>query len=295
MSKYLYAIVKSGKREYKVTPGKVIIYERLDAEPGDSIELDQVSQLVNGEDIINGEPIIEGARVHARVIKHESEMGIIVFRLKRRMLFHRKSKHRHSHTKLKIEEIIIDDVVFNKSDTDPRKIKKAQAAARKSEADANKQAKLAKQKSKTKSASQPTQSAPKVSPPMAEKNDAPKQHKYETTLVAKEKNEKSVRTESVTIQPPTIEKKSKLTNKQCFEELQPNRQKEIYSNIQSNKIWRVIVVLLLIALLFYFWYKGPTPALQDDMATISKPLPADIDLRNTQLVDNPNTPVQPPD
>lgn len=245
MSKNLYAIIKSGSREYKVTPGKSVKYERLDAEPGDSVEFDQISRVVNGDQVVNGEPCIEGARVRAHVVKHENEKGIIVFRLKRRILFHRKSKHRLSFTKLKIDEIIVDDIVFNKSNTDPRKIKKAQASARQAGTVAAKRPNISKPK--------PVQPEPTRS--VTEKNTRP-----------------AVESHTVKSQPGTL-----------------------HANPRINGIWLLTAAVLVLGILGYVWNSEPSPPSQDKPVTVAKPQPADVRLRSTRSVDNPNTPAQPPD
>ncbi|MDH5327887.1 MAG: 50S ribosomal protein L21, partial [Gammaproteobacteria bacterium] len=131
MSKHLFAIIKSGNREYNARPGKVLRYHRIEAEPGETVEFETISKVVNGDNVIVGEPLIQGAIVRARVVKHENRKGTIVFRLKRRILYHRKSKHRFSFTKIKIDEIIINDLVLNIKDADSRKIKRALSSARK--------------------------------------------------------------------------------------------------------------------------------------------------------------------
>lgn len=242
MSKYLYAIIKSGNREYKVTPGKLVKYQRLEAEPGDRVEFDQVLRVVNGDQVISGEPLIEGARVRARVVKHEHEKSIIVFRLKRRILFHRKSKHRLSFTRLKIDEIVVGDEVFNKSNTDPRKIRQARATARR--------AAVAKRPDspKPKPVSRPAQPEPTRS--VIENNTRPVD---EPRSVAPQ------------------------------------------ANTRMNRSWLVIAAVLLLVVLVYVWNREPSPPILDKPVTVAKPQPADVHLRKTGPVDNPNTPAQPPD
>ena len=281
MSKYLYAIIKNGKREYKAVPGKFVRYDRLDAEPGDSVEFDQISQVVNSDRVINGEPLVEGARVRAHVVKHEKEKGIIVFRLKRRMLFHRKSNHRLTFTRIKIDEIVVGDEVFNKSNSNPRKIRQASAAARR--------AAVAKQPDSPNSKPEirPVQTEPASS--VVEKNSRPVQ--TEPASPVGEKNTSSVQIESTT---PVAEKNTETVDKPYFVTPQANTPQE---SIQVNRTWLLIiaVLLLLLGFLVYVWNSEPSLPMQDEQVTVETPQPDDVDLRKTSPVDNLNTPAQPPD
>lgn len=123
----IYAIIKTGGKEYRVTPGKTVKIERMDAGVGDAIMFDEVCKLVNGDQIATGQPLVAGARVRAQVVKHGQEKGIMVFRMKRRRIYQDKFDRPQEFTSLKIIEIMFGDVVFNKSDIDPKKIKKAKA------------------------------------------------------------------------------------------------------------------------------------------------------------------------
>ncbi len=131
MKKNLYAIVKSGHREYKLTPGKSMRYAPLEAGPGDPYQFSQIVKVVVGDQVIVGDPCIEGACVRATVVGDERERGTIIFRLKRRIQYHRKSKHRLRYTRLKINEIAVGDAVFKIDDIDPRKLKRLEAAMKK--------------------------------------------------------------------------------------------------------------------------------------------------------------------
>lgn len=124
----LYATIKIGNTEYRVSPGGSVKVDRLDAEPGATIEFDSVSKLVNGDQVAEGNPLVAGAWVRARVKKHGQDNGIIVFRMGRRQLYKKKHDRQWQYTVLRIDEIVFEDRIFGKRDTDRRKIKKAQAA-----------------------------------------------------------------------------------------------------------------------------------------------------------------------
>lgn len=125
----LYAIINTGGHEYRVIPGKKVKVDRLAVDPGESMEFTEVIKLVNGEQVVEGAPTVKGACVRAKVVKHGQEKGVIVFKMKRRRLYQKKHDSQWQFTTLKIDEIVFEDSTFNKRDTDPRKIKKAAAAA----------------------------------------------------------------------------------------------------------------------------------------------------------------------
>ncbi|MDH5765730.1 MAG: 50S ribosomal protein L21 [Gammaproteobacteria bacterium] len=273
----VYAIIKSGKREYKATPGKVLVYYQLDAEPGDSVVFDQVSRVVNDDHVIHGEPLIEGASVHARVIKHEKEKGIIVFRLNRRMLFHRKNKHRLTFTRLRIEEIIVGDESFNKSSANPRKIRQAQANARREAVAKQPDREIAQpvhglvDQELTASVIKPVGSVtdsvePVIDPAGSVVDSTESTIESVGTVIEKE-------TRSVDYNPRYISQ----------------------TNSRKSRIWMVIIALLLLCVLFYAWNQDSSSPIQDEAVIEEMHEPADVDLRTTRSVDSFSAPMQPPD
>lgn len=124
----LYAIIKIADTEYRVSPGGTIKVDRLEVEPGSTMEYDSVSKIVNGDNVAEGAPWVNGARVRARVKKHGQENGVIVFKMGRRQLYKKKHDRQWQYTVLKIDQIDFEDNTFSKRDVDPRKIRKAQAA-----------------------------------------------------------------------------------------------------------------------------------------------------------------------
>lgn len=124
----LYAVIKSGDREYRVTPGKTVKVDQIDLEPGQVVEFDEVGKLVRGDQVALGQPLVPGARVRAEVVKHGQDKGVIVFRMNRRRLYQKKNDRLWRYTVLRINEIQFGDEVFDKRDLDTRKIRKARAA-----------------------------------------------------------------------------------------------------------------------------------------------------------------------
>ena len=101
----MYAVLKTGGKQYKVAVNDVIIVEKLAGEAGDSIDLDEVLMLGDGEASTVGTPMVSGARVTARVLEQKRGDKIIVFKKKRRKNYRRTRGHRQDQTVLRITDI----------------------------------------------------------------------------------------------------------------------------------------------------------------------------------------------
>lgn len=102
----IYAIVQTGGKQYKVSPGETIDVERLPAEEGSTIELDKVLLVADGEKVTVGTPTVEGAKVIAEVLGEGKGKKIIVFKYKPKVHYRRKRGHRQIYTRLAIKEIL---------------------------------------------------------------------------------------------------------------------------------------------------------------------------------------------
>jgi large subunit ribosomal protein L21 len=100
----MFAIVKTGGKQYRVAVGDNITVERLDGEVGADISLDNVLAL-GGDAPKVGTPIVAGASVKAKILQQPRGTKVIVFKKKRRKNYRRKRGHRQELTVLKIEEI----------------------------------------------------------------------------------------------------------------------------------------------------------------------------------------------
>lgn len=100
-----YAIVESGGKQYKATPGKTIEVDRLPLEIGETIELDRVLLLSDGKTVSVGKPTVKGARVKASVVAQVKGPKIVVFKYKPKNRYRVKTGHRQRYTRLQIEEI----------------------------------------------------------------------------------------------------------------------------------------------------------------------------------------------
>ena len=102
----MYAVVKTGGKQYRVAKDDVIIVEKLSADAGAAIELDEVLILDNGKETVVGKPLVDGARVAATVLDQTRGEKIIVFKKKRRKDYKRKKGHRQDLTVLRITDIL---------------------------------------------------------------------------------------------------------------------------------------------------------------------------------------------
>jgi large subunit ribosomal protein L21 len=102
----MFAVVRTGGKQYKVAPNDVIAVEKLDGEPGATIELAEVLMVGDGAEVSTGTPLLAGATVSAELVEHRRADKIIVFKKQRRKNYRRKNGHRQHQTVLRITEII---------------------------------------------------------------------------------------------------------------------------------------------------------------------------------------------
>ncbi|NNJ64160.1 MAG: 50S ribosomal protein L21 [Xanthomonadales bacterium] len=101
----MYAIFKTGGKQYRATTGDVIKVEKLDAEKGATVELDQVLMIGEGEDVKIGTPYLEGGKVTATVVDHGRRDKIKVIKFKRRKNYRKQMGHRQYFTQIEITGI----------------------------------------------------------------------------------------------------------------------------------------------------------------------------------------------
>ncbi|MGE3623323.1 MAG: 50S ribosomal protein L21 [Bdellovibrionales bacterium] len=101
----MFAVIKTGGKQYKVAQGDIIQVEKLPAEAGKSIELDEILMLSDGGKTTLGAPFVSGAKVAAEVVSQGRTGSLIVFKKKRRQNYRRKNHHRQEFTVLKITGI----------------------------------------------------------------------------------------------------------------------------------------------------------------------------------------------
>ncbi len=104
----MFAVVKTGGKQYRVAKDDVIVVERLNAEAGDMVALDQVLMIGGDGATKIGSPVIEGASVHAEVLDEAKGDKVIIFKKKRRQTYRRTKGHRQWETTLKITDIFAE-------------------------------------------------------------------------------------------------------------------------------------------------------------------------------------------
>ncbi len=101
----MYAIIKTGGKQYKVAEGDVITVEKLEANEGDAVSFDQVLTVVKEDGVVVGKPVVEGAKVTAKVQAQGKARKILVFKYKAKSNYRRRQGHRQPFTKVVIEKI----------------------------------------------------------------------------------------------------------------------------------------------------------------------------------------------
>ena len=101
----MYAIIKTGGKQYRVAEGDVITVEKLTAEAGDSVTFDEVLAIVDGANTKVGKPLVDGAKVTAKVEAQGKARKILVFKYKAKSNYRRRQGHRQPFTKVAIEKI----------------------------------------------------------------------------------------------------------------------------------------------------------------------------------------------
>jgi large subunit ribosomal protein L21 len=101
----MFAVIRTGGKQYRVASGDLITVEKLAGEPGDTIAFDEVLMVGEGAAVSTGTPLVDGAAVSATLVEQSRAAKIIVFKKKRRHNYRRKKGHRQYQSVLRIEEI----------------------------------------------------------------------------------------------------------------------------------------------------------------------------------------------
>ena len=101
----MYAVIKTGGKQYRVSEGELLKVEKIEGNKGETVLFDNVLMVSRDGDIKVGTPIVEGAKVTGEIITEMKSPKITVFKMKRRKGYRRKTGHRQKLTVLKIKEI----------------------------------------------------------------------------------------------------------------------------------------------------------------------------------------------
>lgn len=100
----MYAVIRSGGKQYKVTKGERLRVETLEAEEGQDVQFD-VLAVHDGSKLNVGSPLLDSAEVSGKVVSHGRGRKVVVFKFKRRKGYHLKKGHRQNYTEVEIDTI----------------------------------------------------------------------------------------------------------------------------------------------------------------------------------------------
>ena len=101
----MYAVIKTGGKQYRVAPGENVKIEQLQADVGATIVLDQVLMVADGEAVKVGTPTVAGAKVSATVVSHGRGPKIRIFKMRRRKHYQKTQGHRQNYTEIRVDAI----------------------------------------------------------------------------------------------------------------------------------------------------------------------------------------------
>jgi len=101
----MYAVIKTGGKQYKVQKDETLKVEKLDVDLGEKIEFDQVLMVANNDDVKVGSPYVNGSKVVAEVLGHGRGKKIMVLKFRRRKQYLKRQGHRQDFTEIKITDI----------------------------------------------------------------------------------------------------------------------------------------------------------------------------------------------
>lgn len=101
----MYAVIKTGGKQYRVAEGDTLRVEKLGVEEGGDVEFDQVLMVANGDDVKVGAPLIDGGKVTATVVANGRDKKVKIIKFRRRKHHRKQMGHRQSYTEVKITGI----------------------------------------------------------------------------------------------------------------------------------------------------------------------------------------------
>jgi large subunit ribosomal protein L21 len=101
----MYAVIKTGGKQYRVAAGEKIKIEQIAADVGQEIQIDQVLAVGNGADLTVGTPLVSGAIVKATVVAHGKHDKVRIFKMRRRKHYQKRQGHRQAFTEIEISAV----------------------------------------------------------------------------------------------------------------------------------------------------------------------------------------------
>ena len=155
----MYAVIKTGGKQYKVAKDQIVTVEKLAGTAGDNVAFDQVLMVGEADQTTLGAPFVAGASVVAEVLEQGRADKIVVFKKKRRKNYRRRHGHRQDETVLRITEILTDGKKPSKAAAKPAPVKTETKAAEKP-ADTKAEAKPAAKQTEKKAEAKPEAKKP---------------------------------------------------------------------------------------------------------------------------------------
>ena len=103
----MYAVIKTGGKQFKVAEGDILKVEKLTADVGKTLNLNSVLTLVDGDKVTIGTPMITGASIDATIVSHGKGDKVKIFKMNRRKGYRKSQGHRQSFTEIKINKIAV--------------------------------------------------------------------------------------------------------------------------------------------------------------------------------------------
>ena len=103
----MYAVIRSGGKQYRVSPGQTIRLEKVAGDPGSKVQIGEVLLVENDGKLQSGTPLLANAKVEATVLEHDRSNKIIVFKKKRKKQYRRTNGHRQDYTAVRIDSITV--------------------------------------------------------------------------------------------------------------------------------------------------------------------------------------------
>jgi large subunit ribosomal protein L21 len=103
----MYAVFRTGGKQFRAEAGRSILVPVLEAEPGSTVTFDEVLLACDGDDVSVGSPLLGGASVTAEILRHGKDKKVIVFKRKRRKGYRKKQGHRQGFTEIRVNEVVV--------------------------------------------------------------------------------------------------------------------------------------------------------------------------------------------
>ncbi|UCH48253.1 MAG: 50S ribosomal protein L21 [Betaproteobacteria bacterium] len=103
----MYAVIKTGGKQYRVSSGEKVKVEQLAADVGSQITIDQVLMVADGDKITIGTPLVKGAKVQATVVNHGRADKVRIFKMRRRKHSKKLQGHRQNYTEIQVDQIAV--------------------------------------------------------------------------------------------------------------------------------------------------------------------------------------------